>query len=170
MKVLFKTPTGSRLYGLAHAGSDYDYYTVVDKVKTKKSSYSTHTIIDGVDSVVVDFGTWINLCQSGVPQALEAMFSQYAEYDEISEFRAGFRAGTDYSKYVRTIKALALHEPTDMKHRRHAYRLATNLIDLRRYNRFNPTLTKTQADYITELATEFGPEACYRKALDGAFR
>lgn len=153
MNILFKTVHGSRLYGLSHDDSDYDYYTVVDRVVKRKASYSTQTIGDGVDSVVVDFGTWVNLCTKGVPQALEAMFSSKAEVDKISHLRAGFRVGSDqvYDRYTRTIKSFAMQD--DFKHKRHSLRLALNLRDIRQYGRFNPTLSPVDVEMINSIAT-----------------
>jgi len=146
--MLFKTIHGSRLYGLAHKDSDYDFYTVVDRVPKRRAKYATHKIVDGVDSVVVDFGTWVNMCQSGVPQALEAMFSRQATFDDISEFRESFVAGeTVRDKYYRTIDNF-IREP-DFKKNRHALRMALNLRDALRYGRFNPTLSKRAAVWVT---------------------
>ncbi len=41
--VLFKTPHGSHLYGLAHADSDKDFYTVLDKVPTARARSRSST-------------------------------------------------------------------------------------------------------------------------------
>lgn len=172
MKVLYKTVHGSRLYGLDHEGSDWDYYTVVDRVEKKKASYSTHTIVDGLDSVVVDFGTWINLCQKGVPQALEAMFSTKAEVDLIPEFRIAFRGGRDFSAYRRTMKAMA-GEHDDFKHKRHVIRLGHNLYELSATGRCWPTLQPDTIKLINWYANNFDMQACYEfglrlaNALDG---
>lgn len=150
---LFRTVHGSRLYGLAHAGSDNDWYTVVSKVKTNRAKYSTHKVIDTEDSVVVDFGTWLEQCRKGVPQALEAMFSQMPVYDEIPALRAGWRCGTEvYDTYFRTIKSFAFQE--EYKKRRHALRLALNLNELGKTGRFNPTLSDEDARWISAMATK----------------
>lgn len=149
--VLFKTVHGSRLYGLSHDESDHDYYTVVEKVKTKRARYSTHKIVDDVDSVVVDFGTWMNLCTKGVPQALEAMFSPEAEVDKVAALRAGFTVGSGvYDTYLRTIKSFAMQD--EFKPKRHAVRLALNLADIRLYGKFNPRLQSWQIELVNELA------------------
>lgn len=158
MKILFRTVTGSRLYGLHHEGSDWDYYTVVDRVVKKKASYHTHSIVDGLDSNVLDFGTWVNECQAGTPQALEAMFSTKAEVDLIPEFRSQFRGGTNYKKYLSTMKALVLDNPDSFKHKRHSLRLAINLADLKSYGRFNPTLTERQIKFVNIMAENHSAE------------
>ena len=159
-EVLFKTVHGSHLYGLNHAGSDEDFYTVVTKKPTdnrygrqERAKYAKHKIVDNEDSTVVDFGTWVEMCKSGVPQALEAMFSNMPLEDNITEFRNGFRCGTQvYERYFRTIKSFALAEDDGIKKRRHALRLALNLRDIGRYGRFNPTLRPEDIAWITDMA------------------
>lgn len=147
--VLFKTVHGSHLYGLAHSQSDNDYYTVVDKVKTNRAKYAKQRIVDGEDSMTVDFGTWVNMCWIGVPQALEAMFSQQALEDKIAPFRSQFRVSTRASeRYIRTITSFTMTQ--DPKRKRHGLRLALNMYDFQRAGRFNPSLSPNEADYITE--------------------
>lgn len=157
-QTLFKTVHGSRLYGLAHAGSDEDFYTVVTKQPYTgrgqgKARYAKQTIVGEEDMMLLDFGTWLEQCRSGVPQALEAMFSQQASEDSIAPFRAGYRAGTEvYARYFRTIKSFALQE--EFKKKRHALRLALNLNEMARTGRFNPTLSPEDAAYISLYATK----------------
>lgn len=168
--VLFKTVHGSRLYGLAHENSDEDFYTVVDKVKNRKARYAKQSIIGDEDSMVVDFGTWVDMCKSGVPQALEAMFSDMAVEDHIAEFRASFRAGTQcYDRYLRTIKSFALSETDPFKRKRHSLRLALNFNQMRETGRFNPTLHPKQAEAISWAAEYWTGEEVYRFALDLAW-
>jgi predicted nucleotidyltransferase len=169
VKILFKTISGSRLYGLAHENSDWDYYTVVDRVEKKKAAYHTHTIVDGLDSQVVDFGTWVNDCQRGVPQALEAMFSQKAEYDEIPEFRASFKGGTEYYAYRSIMKVIKFEHPDSFKHRRHMLRLGLNLRDLREHGRFNPTLSPETIRLISDFAEVEDMNTCYLWGLRVAY-
>lgn len=155
MKVLFKTQHGSKLYGLDHAESDDDWFVVVAKkdgtTSHTRKRYARQSIIDGVDTTVVDFGTWLAGCHKGVPQYLEAMFSRVPEVDQISAFRNSFVAThTCYETYFRTIKSFALQE--GYKHKRHALRLALNLQDIGRYGRFNPTLSDEDRAYISDMA------------------
>jgi hypothetical protein len=157
MEVLFKTKHGSLLYGLAHADSDEDWFTVVTKkdgtTNHTRKRYATHVIVDGQDSVVVDFGTWLVGCVSGVPQFCEAMMSQEPVVDKIAEFRANYVFGAGvYEKYMRTIKSFALSEDEGIKKRRHALRLALNLQSIGRYGKFNPRLSQSDIDYITRMA------------------
>lgn len=169
MDVLFKTVHGSRLYGLYHAGSDEDFYTVVSKVKTKKAKYARQSIVDGVDSMTMDIGTWLRYCEMGVPQALEAMFSNMPIVDHIGPLRAQYHVGTGvYERYLRTIKSFALNDETDenknYKKKRHAVRLAFNLRDMREFGRFDPTLIPTQRAVCNLVANRSG-ESVYSFAL-----
>lgn len=149
--ILYKTIAGSRLYNLHQNSSDYDYFVVIDKSPpTRKSSFAKQTIVDGVDTLMVDFGTFTNLCQKGVPQALEAAYSRREIYDGISAWRNALRAPAGaWDTYMRTIRSMS---DGNYKHRRHALRLAMNLRDLSRYGRFNPTLDDMQIMCINRWA------------------
>lgn len=174
---MFKTTHGSRLYGLATENSDWDFYTVVTKKQTDtrygrqtRARYAKQKIIGSEDSMVIDFGTWVEQCRSGVPQALEAMFSTMSVGDDrIHDFRTAFVAGTEvYERYLRTIKSFALSEDEGIKKRRHALRLALNMRDMGMTGRFNPTLSLSDALYITGLASKTYEEV-YELALEIAW-
>lgn len=151
MEALFTTIHGSRLYGLAHADSDSDYFTVVNKVKTSRKKYAAQTIVDGVDTTVMDLGTWLHYCEMGAPQSLEAMFSRRPVVDHIGALRAQYRAGTQvYSRYLHVIKTCAMED--DFKHKRHALRLALNLRSIGRTGRFNPTLSPAAVQVLNRWA------------------
>lgn len=160
-ETLFKTVHGSRLYGLAHANSDEDFYTIVTKRQADtrvgrqtKARYAKQTIIGDEDSMTVDVGTWLEMCRSGVPQALEAMFSDMPVGDDrLADLRAAYRTGPEtWERYYRTIKSFALQEDETTKKRRHALRLALNLNQMARTGRFNPTLSLEDARYISAMA------------------
>lgn len=152
METLFKTIHGSNLYGLAHENSDEDYYTVLANRPKRRSRYAKQTIVDGIDSMVVDLSTFTRYADMGVPQALEAMFAPTAEIDVIEEFRWHYRANLPNARdrYCRTIKSFALGDT--FKKRRHAFRLCLNLTELMERGRFNPTLTPIEAARITDRA------------------
>ncbi len=146
---------GSHLYGLAHSGSDDDFYAVVNTRRNRRSKWAKQSIVEGVDTTTVDLGTWVNMCQNGVPQALEAVFAgkEFVHYESsgIREFRASFVMGESArDRYTRTIKNFL--EDDSVKKKRHAVRLALNLRDGLRYGRFNPTLTPRLAIWVTYQA------------------
>lgn len=162
--VLFRTIHGSRLYGLDHEDSDFDWYVVVEKAVTKKKKFITQHISGREDVTTVDFGTWQNLCMSGEPKALEAMFSQKAHVDRIKEFRNAFKAGYEYGPYYGIMKRMSIEHPNSFKHKRHILRLAINLKDLQATGRFNPTLSKVELAMVNSLA-ELDMEHVYNDAL-----
>jgi predicted nucleotidyltransferase len=164
MEVLFKTIHGSRLYGLSHENSDYDYYVVVDKMDRLKSQ---HEIVDDVDTTTVDLGMWIDQCQRGTPQALEAMFSEKPDVDNVPDLRRDFKAGShSFFTFLRVIKSLQGWD--DFKHKRHMIRLAYEAQDLARYGRFNPTMTPLRIETANELA-KLPLNYCLDDALTIAF-
>ena len=149
--VLFKTVHGSRLYNLANADSDNDYFTLCTNRPKTRARYAKQSITGQEDSLVMDFSTWLQSCQKGVPQALEAMFSTMAIVDEIAAFRASYRVGTGvFDTYFRTIKSFALQE--GHKKKRHALRLALNLREMAETGRFNPTLSSEDVAYVSAYA------------------
>lgn len=167
MQVLFKTQHGSKLYGLDHAESDDDWFVVVAKkdgtTSHTRKRYARQSIIDGVDTTVVDFGTWLIGCEKGVPQFLEAMFAPYPEVDLIKAFRHSYRVETGvYETYLRTIKSFAYGGT--YKGKRHALRLALNMQTLREHGRFNARLTPAQIEYIT-ICAHMDEEDVYDLAL-----
>lgn len=157
-KTLLLTVHGSHLYGLAHAHSDMDYYRVLAKNPeindfghTRKKNAS-QVVENGIDDAVFDFKTFAIHAYNGVPQALEAMYSSVATIDGIEAYRAGFRASVQAmsAKYIHAIEKFASFE---FKRRRHSLRYALNLNEAIVNNgRFNPTLSKSDADMITEMA------------------
>jgi hypothetical protein len=170
---LLLTPNGSRLYGLAHANSDDDYYRVVlddyfydavGKAPTgNRNRLIHHAINDGVDELTVGFGTFARLAFDGTPQTLETMFSQQSIVDRLEEFRHAYYASTGPDSmrdaYRRTIHRFIYG---NFKSRRHALRLSINLEEsMRSGGRFNPTLTPEQAAYITAAASS-SPEEYIR--------
>lgn len=149
--VLFKTVHGSRLYGLAREDSDNDYFTLCANRPKVRARYAKQKIEGQEDSLVMDFSTWLQSCEKGVPQALEAMFSTMALVDEIAAFRASYTVGTGvFDTYFRTIKSFALQE--GYKPKRHALRLALNLRQMASTGRFNPTLSPEDAAYVSDMA------------------
>lgn len=160
MKTLFETPHGSHLYGMAHANSDRDSYVVVDLPPAgfTKKHWAKQTIRDGDDITVTDLSSFLRICEKGVPQALEAMFSRVAVVDELTALREGFRAGYNncINTYTRTITNFVVDG--GFKRRRHAMRLASNLSEIMRTGRFEPELTPYQVAYFSAVAADTNTE------------
>ena len=165
MSILLRTVHGSHLYGLSKPGSDLDYYVVVDG---KNKKVNKQTIVNGVDTNVVCLDTFLSLCQKGVPQALEALYSPYATVDGIPYIRHTFYAHGSVveSTYRRTIKNFwdDRRGMDTFKVRRHALRLMLNLKDIREYGKIYPVLSIEQISLISGLALrENGREILERK-------
>ena len=158
--VLLRTVHGSRLYGLNHADSDYDYYTVL-----AEGGRSTSQVLSGDDdSLTVPFNVFSRHISEGVPQALEALFSRLADPSPLDAYRANFYPDTAKAAtiYRRAIKSTALFGTA--KRRRQALRHAFNLAEMFDTGRFNPTLTPEQVAFVWEVS-ENGDER-YWNALE----
>jgi hypothetical protein len=152
MELIFSTPHGSRLYGLNHTNSDHDRFEVYgyDKFKPKQK-------IVGTDDVVKSsLDRFLLYCDKGVPQYLEAMFSQMATVDKIEGIRETYVPNMTHVRdtYKRTIKSfwLAGVEDDDFKRRRHAWRLWLNLREMESNGRFDPTLHDFAIEFVTNSA------------------
>ena len=168
-EVLFKTRHGSHLYGLNHAGSDEDFYTVIDKPRGRRYKWAKQSIIDNEDSLRVNLPTWLRLCDKGVPQALEAMFAPNPLVDKIPSLRAAYRAGGEARRtYTRTIRNFV--EADDFKRRRHAVRLGYNLHDLLRTGRFDPYMNKVQRWNANNIAECLRGEELFEQIMTIVYR
>lgn len=149
---LFRTIHGSRLYGLAHAGSDTDVFVVTSSSRPG----ARHGFLpDGTDCSTRGLDQFLAHAASGSHQNVEALFSPFKEWTvEGLPYRPMIEsmrvAGADvFDKYERTIRKFA---HGDLKRRRHAARLALNLASLRATGRFDPVLPPQEAARITRLA------------------
>lgn len=151
-KVLLKTIHGSKLYNLSHENSDDDIYIVTERGPAKQKM-STE---DGVttDIFLIGLDEFLHKVFRGTHQAIEALNSPVKEVaPEYASFFDGIRAYSPLIEetYDRTIRHLANGDT--YKKRRHACRLALNLLELRRYGKFNPSLSARQVKLVNELAT-----------------
>lgn len=152
--LLLKTVHGSHLYGMDHAGSDHDFWEVYSNKIPSPSKYSKQTIRDNVDLVQTNLSTFMNQANKGVPQALECMFSDKAEVDEITDLRRHYRVDTGkfFVCYQKTIKAARKDGGT--KKLRHAVRLSMNLQQGLIYGRFQPTLNSRTVERLFNSTDE----------------
>ena len=152
MELLLRTVHGSRLYGLSHAQSDFDYFEVYGWTKFR----GKQKIADGDDRTRQSYDRFMRYCEKGVPQYLEAMFSTMADVDNFPFNRAWY--GIDYvnvrDTYLRTVKSfwMAGVEENNFKKKRHSARLALNLTTIYERGRFNPTLTPQEIARVNEMA------------------
>lgn len=175
--LLFRTIHGSRLYGLNHAGSDYDYWEVHTNTKyDNKRKEISQTIVNGLDVVKMNLSTFMLYADRSSHQVLDCMFSQQAETDLIGDLRANYRlnTGTFVPLYRRTIPHFGdrevggkLTEEFVHKSKRHAARMCFQLQDGLEYGRFNPTLSEKRRQFLL-TADNFALDQHVRSVLQEA--
>jgi hypothetical protein len=140
------------LYGLSRPDSDYDTFEVYGYSKFR----GKQRVADGLDYTRQSYDRFMRYCERGVPQYLEAMFSQRAEVDNWPWPRTTYRPGMTMVRetYRRTVKNFWLDgvENGNFKKRRHAARLLLNLKDMEAQGWFNPTLTPEQVQKVNRIA------------------
>ena len=149
MTIIFETIAGSRLYGLDHAGSDKDLFSVYDFKRPKAS----HKVTNELDHVRIGVFRFLDLAYSGAHQSVEALFSPYKEWTD-ERWRSMLENvritdGAAFNKYERTIRSFCYG---DFKRRRHAVRLNWGLQELRESGTLNPVLTELQVTGATVAA------------------
>lgn len=173
-RVLLRVLHGSHLYGTAHAGSDEDWYEVLEGEPggnpwTSRYGLSRQALDGRRDTVQKDLGTWLREVQAGVPQACEAAWAtRGVEVDEVRELRLGLRVGSaGWARHRRAMRNFACAywsgggagapDEYAMKRARHAVRLARSLALLGRDGRYDPTMTPAEADACRRVAASLGP-------------
>lgn len=150
MVLLFRGLIGSRMYGLAHDNSDYDYYEIWSESSFARNK--TLQTIDGVNDVTqVSLNHFLLLAMNGSHQALDAMFTPYAETDHITALRSGFFAGFNVLvDFERIITELANQNLP--KKRLHAARISYNMKALAETGRYNPVLSDSVKEDVRRLS------------------
>lgn len=145
---LLHTCHGSRLYGLAHADSDEDWYMVTPDGGRK----IRQRIKQDQDTLTLPLGEFARMIHNGNPQALEALFSPLADRGALDAYRYQFLPDTGKTLYTheRTMKTFALSGT--FKGRRHALRLGRNMDQFTRTGRFNPMLDAQEKETLSEAA------------------
>jgi len=112
--ILLRALSGSRLYGTSGPDSDWDWYEVHDRIRTRQR------IVEGQDTIRIGLSHWIRLAEKGTHQALDAMWCppEHTEVDRITAFRLGFRPDPFRAadQLRRTAKAIEFGNDTKLKH------------------------------------------------------
>lgn len=144
------SPTGSHLYGTAHAGSDKDTYSIHTEMAGTK-----HTICGEDDDLRIGLDPYIERLTGGAPQAVEMRYSGMAWYHPayrpfLLSLEPDPAMLTD--RYERAIRNFLDWEDkkASPKRRRHAIRLTINREQYHRYGFINPTMTPAQKALIAE--------------------
>ena len=163
-RVLLKCQHGSHLYGMATPNSDLDFYVVYEfpwKIyRPHKQSHQKIDLDEETDTMSASLERFTHLCLKGVPQTLEALFSdvsQWLEYHESWYYKSdnlkrlvGQHIPSVLETYKRT--AWSIFEKDDFKKNRHALRLCLNAKDLKTIGSFDPTLKPDVREEITRIA------------------
>lgn len=162
-ETIFKTVHGSRLYGFDHSASDHDSYVVT----TSTRSRPRQSVRGESDVVRVGWDTFLRYATGGSHQSAEALFSPFKEWEGREEWRPFIEnmrigGGEVCAKYERTIRAFCFG---DFKRRRHAVRLASNLADIRRHGRFNPSCGDALRSRSHELAASREGESLWSRIM-----
>lgn len=162
-RTVLRTIHGSHLYGLAHEGSDTDTYEVVlfDRPGLKHYAHRDKK----TDHLVLSFDRFLEMAGRGVPQALEALWSPYAEVDKafapvFSSLRPEYYETID--RHARTVRnfshnsggrtGAAATRVSNTKLMRHALRLLLNAEAFRTHGRFSPALNEDQIAWVKTTA------------------
>lgn len=154
--LLLETVHGSRLYGLDHENSDHDSFQVIAGLQ--KPRVATDGYYD-----VAAFGldAFLTNVYNGSHQSCEALWSPVAyKHPALAPYFDGIRVtGADaFARYRRTIRTFSYG---NVKRRRHAVRLGYNLSGLRKYGRFNPTLSDGERHAVLLLASTYWGQSLY---------
>jgi predicted nucleotidyltransferase len=160
IKNLITVQHGSHLYGMAHAHSDIDLYTVYDFLNKKwRPRRQVKQHIEGeTDQVKISLDKFTEQVCKGVPQALEVLFSRqshwldYApEWNSVAtNLRYELDLPTVLDTYRRTVMNFFAND--DFKKNRHGFRLLLNANALKNNGHFDPTLTESEIARVTEYA------------------
>lgn len=148
---LFRTTSGSRLYGIAHANSDIDIFVVTSSTLRM----AVHEVRPDADWSFRGLDYFLGLALSGSHQACEAAFAPAKEFTaegaQWKPYLDALRVSSPdaFAKYERTIASFSFG---DFKRRRHAARLAFNLRMLRAHGRFNPVMTANEIRLANAVA------------------
>lgn len=145
--LLIQSIHGSRLYGLHHEGSDYDYWSVYANTPKAKARNIKQKLAGDQDNVEMDLSTMVEYADRSSHQVLELVFSEKKTVCLIEDWCNNFVVNlpTMRDLYFRTIenfwlKAWANEGSLRTKTFRHCVRMAINLEEAQRLGRFNPTL------------------------------
>lgn len=151
--LLYRTVTGSRLYGLDHTDSDFDTIEVYANKVPSPSKWIKQSIKGKEDVTRMNLSTFMLYANRSSHQILEAMYSRQAEVDFIEELRSSYVINTNtfVSLYNRTIRNFVMQNTR--KGKMHACRLHFNLQDGLENGRFEPEVTGKRKDWLLNSET-----------------
>ena len=162
IKSLVTTRHGSHLYGMAHAESDLDLYTVYTYYnKRYRPRKQVSRVIDiESDQFRISLDKFKDYVLSGVPQACEALFAPEEAWTEHHQDWFDIRDNIvtemqgSLADILETYRRTAINfmRKDDFKKNRHAFRLVHNARELKDSGAINPRLSEGVVDNLTRLA------------------
>lgn len=161
-KTLAFSPTGSRLYGLANADSDYDYvmiYQPVNATGHQKGHNKAQFVQDSEDIQTRSLDSFLDSCRKGSSNDLDVIFSDQMQFAD-SAYAPMLRALRPnivsahhrFSSMIEVNVEKAESQPEKRyKFVRHAFRVALNGNKLFRFGRYNPTHTQEEVDWLNAM-------------------
>lgn len=172
--------SGSHLYGLAHAQSDYDYYEIYDfyNQRYRPKRQTSQEIVGDIDEVKITLDRYTDLCFKGVPQAVEVLFSPEEAWvlengwlNISSQIKS--ELGNHIPAILETYKRTALNffysKKDREKKRRHAFRLLLNAGELKSSGQMHTRLVGEQVELISWLTTSFYSEEKFKDMMYETF-
>lgn len=129
MSLLLRALAGSRLYGTAKPGSDWDFYEVHDGGTANQGKTGD------LDVIRMPLSQWLRLAEKGTHQALDAMWCppELTEVDMLRAFRLAWRP--DPFRVADQLERTAY----SMGNEKHTARLAHCASRVRDYGWFDPS-------------------------------
>lgn len=127
--LLLRALAGSRLYGTARPGSDWDWYEVHDDIAPRQRKVGDLGVIQ------MPLSKWIMLCEKGTHQALDAMWCppHLCEGDRLTPWRMSFRV--DPWRVADQLERTAY----SMGNEKHTLRLAHCAARVREQGQYDPS-------------------------------
>jgi predicted nucleotidyltransferase len=143
--LLYRALRGSRLYGLEHANSDWDYFEVYADQLNAGNRRPQQKLEGEDDTLRMSLSSFMDMLDGGHPMALEALWAPESALLSSSPLMESLRAsyrpalGTAYDRHRRSAKSMAAEDmnPTP-KTKRHAARLEFQAEMLLQHGYFNP--------------------------------
>lgn len=164
-RAIFGSITGSRLRGLHHEGSDYDYTIIVESSK----KINTHSASDTVDIRFIDLETFVKqLTIKPSHSDLDLLYSQEKVYGDRKDLTSVLEAITPNTRLVREVFFRTGKKLLDHKEPK---RVTLSTYVASKFNEFlyegsyNPTLSSKEKERLQELTRNIVELESYEEKL-----
>ena len=158
--IALATQHGSKLYGMDNAGSDDDWYLVLDDSMSSRRALSKQRKSGDDDRMLISMQQFIELIAEGSHQALEAKFSPFAykapvPYEAMinKTIPSNVGVGHKYRSAAKSFMASGIEENSEKKIK-HSVRLSADYGDYLAQDKIQPLKTPNQRRIIEQIASE----------------